>query len=85
MLGASHAVSATSVGPSVVERPLSLQPFELLEQSGALLPLGQETSSLATNETLFRFAVLSDTHFWLPSTARAEWSRQSNEASMARG
>ena len=80
MLGASHAVSATSVGPSVVERPLSLQPFELLEQSGALLPLGQETSSLATNETLFRFAVLSDTHFWLPSTARAEWSRQSNEA-----
>ena len=66
---------------SVVEQPLSLQPLELLGQSHARLqplPLGREA---AANETFFRFAVISDTHFWLPSTARAEWSRQSDEQS----
>ena len=67
----------------VVEQPLSLQPLELLGQRNVrlqALPLTPEATSSATNanETLFRFAVVSDTHFWLPSTARAEWSRQSD-------
>ena len=83
LLGASDAASVAGVsGLSVVEQALSLQPFELLERSDAriqALPLGRDTSSSAANETLFRFAVISDTHFWLPSTARAQWSRQSDE------
>lgn len=83
LLGASDAASMAGVsGLSVVEQALSLQPFELLERSDArlqALPFGRDTSSSAANETLFRFAIISDTHFWLPSTARAQWSRQSDE------
>ena len=82
MLGASEAASVAAVR-EVVEQPLSLQPLELLGQRNVrlqALPLTPEATSSATNanETLFRFAVVSDTHFWLPSTARAEWGRQSD-------
>ena len=82
MLGASEAASVLGGRREVVEQPVSLQPLELLRQSNVrlqALPLESEaSSSSAANETLFRFAVVSDTHFWLPSTARAEWSRQSD-------
>jgi len=82
MLGAAEAASVAAVR-EVVEQPLSLQPLELLGPSNVrlrALPLAPEASSSAAdaNETLFRFAVVSDTHFWLPSTARAEWVRQSD-------
>ena len=82
MLGAAEATSVAAVR-EVVEQPLSLQPLELLGPSNVrlrALPLAPEASSSAAdaNETLFRFAVVSDTHFWLPSTARAEWVRQSD-------
>ena len=82
MLGAAEGTSVAAVR-EVVEQPLSLQPLELLGPSNVrlrALPLAPEASSSAAdaNETLFRFAVVSDTHFWLPSTARAEWVRQSD-------
>ena len=83
MLGASEAASVAAVREVVEQPPVSLQPLELLGQSNVrlqALPLAPEAASSAANanETLFRFAVVSDTHFWLPSTARAEWSRQSD-------
>ena len=83
MLGASEAASVAAVREVVEQPPVSLQPLELLGQGNVrlqALPRAPEASSSAANanETLFRFAVVSDTHFWLPSTARAEWSRQSD-------
>jgi len=60
-------------------RVSSLQPLELAE-SPQLDALGEsgEHIDAAPNGTLFRFAVISDTHFWLPSRARGDWSSRSD-------
>ena len=62
----------------VPHNALSLQPLEL-QQEPQLQALARRVFA-ASNETTagFRFAVMSDTHFWLPSTSRGDWSRQSD-------